>query len=48
MKRVILAVAAIGLLGGCGIFEGDGKPKTPTIGFTGIVRFSGEDRKVSA
>ena len=32
MKRLILAAAAAGLLGGCGILEGDGKPKTPTIG----------------
>lgn len=32
MKRVILAVAAVGLLGGCGIFRGDGGPKTPTVG----------------
>ncbi|HEV2747443.1 MAG TPA: PQQ-binding-like beta-propeller repeat protein [Allosphingosinicella sp.] len=32
MKRMIIAVAAAGLLGGCGIFGGDGKPKTPTVG----------------
>ena len=32
MKRLILAAAMAGLLGGCGILEGDGKPKTPTIG----------------
>ena len=32
MKRMILAVAALGLLGGCGILKGDGKPTTPTIG----------------
>lgn len=32
MKRMIVAVAALGLLGGCGLFNGDGKPKTPTVG----------------
>jgi outer membrane protein assembly factor BamB len=32
MKRVILSLAAIALLGGCGIFGGKDKPKTPTIG----------------
>jgi outer membrane protein assembly factor BamB len=32
MKRVILSLAAFGLLGGCGIFGGDKKPTTPTIG----------------
>ncbi len=32
MKRVILAVAAVSLLGGCNIFRGDGRPKTPTVG----------------
>jgi outer membrane protein assembly factor BamB len=32
MKRVVIALAALGLLGGCGIFGGDKKPSTPTIG----------------
>lgn len=32
MKRVLAALAALGLLGGCGIFKGNDKPKTPTIG----------------
>lgn len=32
MKRVVFALAALSLLGGCGILKGDGKPKTPTIG----------------
>ncbi|PWG03160.1 PQQ-binding-like beta-propeller repeat protein [Sphingosinicella humi] len=32
MKRMILTAAALGLLGGCGLFSGDGKPTTPTIG----------------
>ncbi len=32
MKRVVIALAAVGLLGGCGIFGGDKKPKTPTVG----------------
>lgn len=32
MKRVFLALAALGLLGGCGLFDGKGKPKTPTVG----------------
>ena len=32
MKRVIAAVAVLGLLSGCGLFGGKGKPKTPTIG----------------
>jgi outer membrane protein assembly factor BamB len=32
MKRVISAAAALALLGGCGIFEGDGRPTTPTVG----------------
>lgn len=32
MKRMILAAAALGLLGGCGLFDGDGKPTTPTVG----------------
>lgn len=32
MKRVILAAVTLGLLGGCGLFNGDGKPTTPTVG----------------
>jgi outer membrane protein assembly factor BamB len=32
MKRVIVALALAGLLGGCGVFGGKGKPKTPTVG----------------
>lgn len=32
MKRIILAVAAVSLLGGCGVFRGSGGPKTPTVG----------------
>jgi outer membrane protein assembly factor BamB len=32
MKRVIIALTALSLLGGCGVFDGKGKPKTPTIG----------------
>src|SRR3546814_14920779 len=32
MKRVILAAVALGLLGGCGLFDGDGKPTRPTLG----------------
>ncbi len=32
MKRVVIALAAVGLLGGCGVFGGDKKPKTPTVG----------------
>jgi outer membrane protein assembly factor BamB len=31
MKRVVIALAAVSLLGGCGVFKGS-KPKTPTIG----------------
>ena len=32
MKRLILSLAAVSLLGGCGIFGGKDKPTTPTIG----------------
>ena len=32
MKRLVLALAAASMLGGCGIFGGDNKPKTPTVG----------------
>lgn len=32
MKRVILSLAVLGLLGGCGILGGKDKPKTPTVG----------------
>jgi len=32
MKRMILSVAALGLLGGCGIIGGKDKPATPTVG----------------
>ena len=32
MKRVVIALAAVGLLGGCGIFSGSKKPSTPTVG----------------
>jgi outer membrane protein assembly factor BamB len=32
MKRVILALSAMALLGGCGLLGGKDKPKTPTIG----------------
>jgi outer membrane protein assembly factor BamB len=32
MKRAILSLAALALLGGCGILGGKDKPKTPTIG----------------
>ena len=31
MKRVVIALAAASLLGGCGLFKSS-KPKTPTIG----------------
>jgi outer membrane protein assembly factor BamB len=31
MKRVVIALAAVSLLGGCGVFKSS-KPKTPTIG----------------
>jgi len=32
MKRALIALTALSLLGGCGVFKGGGKPKTPTIG----------------
>ena len=32
MKRVITALVLLGLLSGCGVFKGKGKPKTPTVG----------------
>ena len=32
MKRVLVALAVLGLLSGCSIFKGKGKPKTPTVG----------------
>ena len=32
MKRVVVALAAVSLLGGCGIFRGGHGPTTPTIG----------------
>jgi len=32
MKRVFVALAALTLVSGCGLFDGKGKPKTPTIG----------------
>jgi outer membrane protein assembly factor BamB len=32
MKRLIAGLAALSLLGGCGLFDGKGKPKTPTVG----------------
>ena len=32
MKRIIVALTAAGLLAGCGIFGGDGGPRTPTVG----------------
>jgi outer membrane protein assembly factor BamB len=32
MKRVIFALAALGLASGCGILKGGGKPTTPTFG----------------
>ena len=32
MKRVVIALVAVGVLGGCGVFGGDKKPKTPTVG----------------
>jgi len=32
MKRLVLAVAAVSLLGGCGILKGGDRPTTPTIG----------------
>jgi outer membrane protein assembly factor BamB len=32
MKRIILAVAAVSLLGGCGVFKGGNRKVTPTVG----------------
>ncbi len=32
MKRLLLATAAISLLGGCSVFGGNGPPTTPTVG----------------
>jgi hypothetical protein len=32
MKRIIIALVALTALGGCGIFGGDKKPKTPVLG----------------
>ncbi|HEX8641713.1 MAG TPA: PQQ-binding-like beta-propeller repeat protein [Allosphingosinicella sp.] len=32
MKRIVFAVSAAGLLGGCGILGGNDRPTTPTIG----------------
>jgi outer membrane protein assembly factor BamB len=32
MKRLVIALTALSLLGGCGVFKGGGKHKTPTIG----------------
>src|SRR3954469_2351062 len=32
MKRFVLALAAISLLGGCGILRGSRRPTTPTVG----------------
>jgi outer membrane protein assembly factor BamB len=32
MKRLVLAIAAISLLGGCSILNGDRRPTTPTVG----------------
>lgn len=32
MKRLVLALAAISLLGGCGVFGGRDRPTTPTVG----------------
>ncbi|HEX8533280.1 MAG TPA: PQQ-binding-like beta-propeller repeat protein [Allosphingosinicella sp.] len=32
MNRVILSLAMLGLLGGCGVLGGKDKPKTPTVG----------------
>jgi outer membrane protein assembly factor BamB len=32
MKRVVIALTALSVLGGCGVFGGKDKPKTPTIG----------------
>jgi outer membrane protein assembly factor BamB len=32
MKRLLVGLAALGLLSACGLFDGKGKPKTPTVG----------------
>ena len=32
MKRIFVALTAISLLAGCGIFGGSGGPRTPTVG----------------
>jgi len=32
MKRVVIALTAVSMLGGCGVFGGKDKAKTPTIG----------------
>lgn len=32
MKRILLAAAALTLLGGCDLFRGSGGPRTPTVG----------------
>ena len=32
MKRVMIALAAVSLLSGCGLFRGEKKPTTPTLG----------------
>jgi outer membrane protein assembly factor BamB len=32
MKRLVLAIAAISLLGGCSVIRGNGPPTTPTVG----------------
>jgi outer membrane protein assembly factor BamB len=32
MKRIIIALTAVSLLAGCGIFRGSGGPTTPTVG----------------
>ena len=32
MKRIVWSLAALSLLSGCGVFGGDKKPTTPTVG----------------
>ncbi len=32
MKRALFALAVVGLLSGCDLFDGSGRPKTPTVG----------------
>ena len=32
MKRILLAIAAVSLLGGCGVFKGGNRKVTPTVG----------------